>query len=299
MTDYTNIAARAVLVRFAATTWAARKLDKKATKTANDTHNATANAGRYNKHLLADAEAHTNVVNAIGNARTTFYKHTLPWGDDNWRLLPTANFIPFTEAIRKAQDEIAQALHTFIVVYPALRVVAQKELGDLYNEKEYPEPADVRSRFTWGIDYSPVPTEGDLRLELPADHLAQIEQAVTSRVEAAAKVAANDAWRQLREAVERIQKAVRAGGEQSRAGTVRESLIDHLNEVVERLGRLNVAQDEGLVDALQRAQRELGGIAVEDLRKDETLRSDTERRANEILAAMQGLYGQVAVEPAA
>src|SRR4051812_32122943 len=132
MTDFKNISARAVLVRFVATTWAARKLDKKATKTANDTHNATAKAGRYNKHLLADAEAHGTVVNAIGSARTTFYKHTLPWGDDNWRLLPTANFTEFADAIRVAQSGIETALDDFIARYPALRELARTQLGELY-----------------------------------------------------------------------------------------------------------------------------------------------------------------------
>ena len=294
MTEFTNISSRAVLVRFVATTWAARKLDKKATKTANDAHDATAKAGRYNKHLLGDAEAHADLVNTIGNARTVFYKHSLPWGDDNWRLLPTANFMEFADAIRDAQSKIETSLNDFITRYPSLRELARVQLGDLYDENEYPSASEVRSKFTWKIEYNPVPTEGDLRLDLPADTLAQVEQAVTSRVEAAAKVALDDAWGQLREAVGRIQKAARTTPEGGRAGTIRENLIENLNEVTDRLARLNVAQDENLVDALARAKRELGTIAVEDLRSDARLRSDTERRAEEILAALSGLYAPAA-----
>lgn len=294
MTNYSGISSRAVLVRFVATTWAARKLDKKATKTAQDTHGASAKSGRFNKHLLADADAHTALVNTIGNARTVFYKHTLPWGDDNWRLLPNANFQVFSEAIREAQSAIETSLNDFIARYPALRELARQQLGDLFDEKEYPSPSEVQSKFTWKIEYNPVATSGDVRLDLPADVVAQIEQAVTTRVDAAAKGALEDAWKQLGAAVERIKKAARQGGEGTRAGTVRDNLIDNLNEVTERLARLNVAQDENLVEALQRARQELGGIAVEDLKKDARLRSDTERRAEAILASLQGLYAPAA-----
>lgn len=288
MTDYTNISSRAMLVGLHLSTWSARKFDKKATTQVNAAAGADADAGRYNKHLLAGSQTHKAVTEAAQAARDLHYRETLPWTDEGSRLLPTQNYFAYTEQMRAARAKFDLAVSNFLDTYPYLRSQAQAKLGALYDEKDFPAVGDVAQKFAWEIVMAPVPMRGDWRLDLPADHVEAIERASASRVEQATRAAMVDAWTRLRDAVARIHKAA---GEN---GIVRATLIEHAQTVCDTLKRLNVAQDDALEAMRARVETELTGIAVDDLRKDDLLRHDTERRAKEILDVMGAMYAPVA-----
>ena len=284
MTNFTNVSARAMLVSLQISTWSARKFDRRVSDEVNTDHAADKDASRVNKHLLAGAAAHADLLKRAGAARATHYGQTLPWADDGWRLLPTANYMAYTEAMRKERSTFNLALDSFLDEYPALREQARLKLGTLYREEDFPTTSDVSGRFSWAIEFSPVPSGSDIRVDLPADQIAVIEQSVTDRVEQAAKAAMQDAWARLREAVARIQKA--SGPD----GIVRGNLIEHAQAIVDVLGRLNVGEDADLEAMRQRVATELTSIAPEDLRKDERLRADTAKRATDIMSSMSAFY---------
>lgn len=283
MTDYTNVSARALLVGLHISTWSARKYDKKVSDQVAEDHRAEKDAGRYNKHLLAGVGAHEAVIKAASKGRDVHYANTLPWTDEGTRLLPTANYITYMDAMRAVRREFDTALAIFLDEYPELRREAPTKLGRLYRASDFPDLSRVRGRFGWSIDVSPVP-RCDVRLELPADQIDLIEQEVTDRVASATKSAMRDAWTRLHEAVARIQRASSDGG------IVRGNLIDHAREVCEILARLNVSQDESLEALRLRVERELTDIAPEDLRNDKKLRTDTAKRAADIMSAMSEFY---------
>ena len=283
MTNYQNVSARAMLVNLHISTWTARKFDRRGSEQVTDDAKADRNAGRYNKHLLAGAAAHADVLKRAMRARAKHYSQTLPWGDES-RLLPTANYFAYTEAMRQERAAFDRALVNFVDEYPALRDQAPVKLGALYSPNEFPDVRTVARRFDWVIDFSPVPSGCDIRLDLPADQIAEIERSVEERVERVTREAMADAWRRLSEAVVRIQKAAAPGG------VVRGSLIDHARDVVDVLGRLNVGEDADLDAMRDRVLRELTTIAPEDLRTDDRLRADTATRAENIIATMGAFY---------
>lgn len=284
MVNFTGINRRAMLVGLHISTWSARKFDRKVSDKVTSESRADKDAGRFNKHLLAGSEAHKRVMDAAQRARELHYRETLPWADEGQRLLPTANYFPYMEKMRKAQATFDAAVADFVAEYPAIKAQAPVKLGALYNEHEFPTFKDLPSKFSWDIAVMPVPGGNDVRLDLPADQIEAIEASVNARVEQAAKDAMADAWKRLQDAVERIRKA---SGEN---GVVRSTLIENAEMVCDTLQRLNLAQDAHLEEMRQRVRRELTSIAVEDLRGDERLRADTERRANDILDAMKGMY---------
>lgn len=138
MTNYTNVSARAMLVTLNISTWAARRFDKKVTKDAQAANGAADESGRYNKHLLAGAAEHAAVFNVAGSARAEHYRQTLPWADEGWRLLPTANFVKYSTAMRIAHAQFDRTLEAFLDVYPRLCVEAQAKLGKSFDANEYP-----------------------------------------------------------------------------------------------------------------------------------------------------------------
>jgi hypothetical protein len=286
MTSYSNVSARAMLVSLHISLWSARKFDKKATAQVNTDNSAAADASRVNKHLLAGAKSHEGAVKAAINARDTHYKQTLPWTDEGWRLLPTANYVKYTDVMRKRHSEFDSAVETFLQDYPALMQSAPQRLGGLYKADDFPPVRQARSRFGWSIDIKPVPSAGDLRVELPADEVARIEQRITESIEASTREAMTGAWQRLHEAVARIHKATEVDG------VLRNNLLDHAADVCDVLGRLNVAGDETLDALRKRVSQDLVASVgnVEHLRNDDKLRASTQKKAADIMAAMAAHY---------
>jgi hypothetical protein len=93
-----NLDTCTMLVEFNASVWTARKLDKSTTSEVVANKNAAAkDAARVNKHLLAGRSELDVIQQAVSRARTFVYDNTLPWSDSGLRLLPTINFMKFTE----------------------------------------------------------------------------------------------------------------------------------------------------------------------------------------------------------
>ena len=294
-----GIHSRAMLVSVSVSAWAARRFDRQVTEEVNREHAASKDAGRYNKHLFADAApSHKAACNAAGAVRGVYYSQTLPWTDENWRLLPSANFFAFTEALRAACSHLDTKVGVFADEYLQLVEDAKAALNGLWRAEDYPSVYQVRERFGVVVKYAPVPSAGDFRLDLPADKLAEIEQAVTERVRHATDEAMRDAWNRLYAGVQRLyarlsarNEAEASGDENARMPQVRDSLVENLRETVDLLARLNVTEDPALEAMRQRVLDELTQIDAGTLRKDGAVRTDTAEKAAAILDAMSAFYG--------
>jgi len=182
MVGQTSIHSRALLVWLRISTWSARRYDKKVSAEVNARHNASTDAGRYNKMLLpGDATAYKTLTALAGSIRLQHYSNTLAWSDEGWRLLPTANYATYTAWLRDQQREFSNALNTFASDYPTLRAQASRLLNGLYRDEDYPDTHDLRTRFALSVEYAPVPAQGDLRVDLGADQIALIESAMRFR----------------------------------------------------------------------------------------------------------------------
>src|SRR5258706_4236014 len=118
ITNETAIHARALLVWLTISGWSARRYDKTVTNTVNREYAASTDAGRYNKHLLpGDALAYKALVALQGQIRAQHYGHTLAWSDEGWRLLPTANYMAYTQWFREIQSQQATTLREVLAEY--------------------------------------------------------------------------------------------------------------------------------------------------------------------------------------
>lgn len=298
MTDYANIAERAMRASLHVSVWRAKKFDRVVSDEVTTSKHADAGIARVNKHLFGTRRTARAVVPLFaavldaGDAlRTVHERETLPWSNRaGERLLPMTNFIVYTEKMRLAGAAFTRAIDDFVEAYPRLYTSAQAKLGSLFDEDDFPAPSDIRRRYAYTIDFDPIPIgAGDFRVDLPADHLAQIEAELTARIERTTRDAMADAWRRLYEAVGRVAKASRTTAD-GKKGIVRDNLIANIREVVDGLGRLNVAADERLDDLRRQVERDLADIEPDALRDDDALRAATARKATDIMAAMAAFY---------
>lgn len=278
---------RALLVWLTISTWSARKYDKQITAKVNADLHASSDAGRYNKTLLpGDAVAYKTLVALAGSIRASHYGHTLAWSDEGWRLLPTSNYMDYTAWFREQQNQFADALSRFVSEYPTLRAQAQSHLNGAYRAEDYPDSSDIRKRFQLQVQYSPVPAQGDIRVDLATDQISLIESTITDRIDLATRTAMQDAWTRLYTCVSHISERLN-----DPKAVFRDSLIGNAREICDSLRRLNVTNDPDLDTMRARVEQELTSHDPDILRDEPAVRAQTAARADAIMSAMSGLYG--------
>jgi hypothetical protein len=290
------VRAKGVLVSLEITTWSARRLDKTVTQETNDRAGADSDAGRYNKHLLGGkVESFSAVIAAAGAARQAHYSQTLPWADEGARLLPIGNYFEYAKMIREERSRFKSAVAAFLDEYPQLVHAAAARLGDMYRPQDYPPVSDIAGKFTFRVNFSPVPAASDIRLDLPEEVTRHMEKSITARVTRSVDAAVRDGWERLYASVERIRDRLRevaAADPDGKQARLHASLFSGAVETAETLRRMNVLEDPQLDAMAARIIAELGALEPKELRKDPAAMQDTANAADSILSAMAGIYGR-------
>lgn len=282
----TQIHSRALLVWLTIRQWSARKYDKKISNDVNTQLQASSNAGRYNKLLLpGDHPSYKELTTLMSSIRLQSYEHSLAWSDEGWRLLPTANYMPYTAWYRDRASAVATALDAFLSDYPTMKADARRLLGQAYKDEDYPSTMDLRSRFGLDVKYSPLPAVGDVRVDLADDQIATIEQQIQASTAAAVQIAMKDAWQRLYDVVAKISDRLSTPD-----AIFRDSLISNAREICSSLQRLNVTNDQQLESMRVRVLENLTAFDPDILRDTPRVRRNVAAEADKIMSAMSGLF---------
>lgn len=279
----TDIHTRALLVYMNISMWSARRYDKTITQKINTDYRASDDAGRYNKMLLpGNAPTYKALTTLASQIRNTHYTKTLTWSDEGWRLLPTANYMAYTDWLRSQERQFQAALDAFVAEYPALKLAAQTRLNGMYQEEDYPALADIRKRFNIAVSYMPVPAHGDIRVDLASDQVSAIEESVTASVATSIRNAVSDAWQRLHTVTNHLAQRLADPD-----ATFRNATVDNVRDCCDALRRLNVTNDPQLESMRQRVEHDLAFYSAEDLRVTPVIRKDVADKAQAILDTMR------------
>jgi hypothetical protein len=277
-----NINEKAMLVRLSISSWGARKFDRQATGTVETTYNAP-DAGRFNK-LLISSDAIKAVSKTANAARTWHYENTLPWSDEGSRLLPSANFLKYSEKMRELKADFDAAVRLFVDRYHSLIQDAQHRLGQLFNLNDY--PTDIERKFNFEFNLSPMPVAADFRVNLQAEELEKIRADIEARADRSVQEAHADLYRRLTDTVKHMADKLADSD-----AIFRDSLIGNVCELCDLIPRLNVVEDEKLEEIRQTVFAKLCQIDPQTLRDEPDTRKETAKAATDILDALGSIYG--------
>lgn len=269
---------RAMLVELTIRQWTARKHDKTISDEVDKAHSAK-RGGRYNKQLIAK-NALEPISKQAGRIRTFHYTRTLAWGNNGQRLLPAALFMDYRQELAALRSTFNALVTKFVEAYPQLVQDARQHLGTLFDPWDYPAVGQIERAFGVDFDIFPVPTAGDFRVDVAAEERellrAQIEQAATERQEAAIR----ECYQRTRELLERVAK-------QCVPGTTRitDSLANSVQEYVDTIDALNVANDPALTQIGQQIRESLT-VSADGLRHSEATRVAVGDKASQILESL-------------
>ncbi len=276
---------KALLVQLNISQWTARKYDKRATEQVAQQNGSASQAGRYNKSLLPMNDALNNIHQKSTLIRKKFYTNTLPWGIEGTMMLPSANYLNFMTEFRNEKADWQSLVDTFYHEYPRLHADAQRFLGNLYNQADYPELHDIQRKFNMDMAVFPVPSN-DFRVSIGDAELEKIQQDVEARVENSAQQAMKEAWQRLYDRVKHMAEKLA-----DPKAVFRDTLVENTKEVCSILSRLNFADDPDLETMRQQVEESLANNHPESLRNDPDLRRHKAEEARAIMDKMGAFMG--------
>jgi hypothetical protein len=275
-----------MLVEFNASVWTARKLDKTTTNEVVASKNAGAkDAARVNKHLLAGRTELDIIQQAVGRARQFVYDNTAPWSDSGLRLLPTINFMKFTERMNDFEEEMETLVKAFVVIYPTLITAQALALGDMFKRDDYPTANEMMTKFSFRVNYMPVPSSGDFRVDVGNQAQAELKARLESLTQERIDSAMADVRERLSTHLKRMSDRLTTdyvGGE-AKQRRFHDTLVDGALELCDLTKALNVTNDVVLETARSQLEQLLVGVTPTDLRKNEAIRQDVKRNVDAIL----------------
>lgn len=281
-----NIDTCAMLVEFNASVWTARKLDKTTTSEVVASKNAGAkDAARVNKHLLAGRTELDIIQQAVGRARQFVYDNTAPWSDSGLRLLPTVNFMKFTERMNDFEEEMETLVKAFVVIYPTLITAQALALGDMFKRDDYPTANEMMTKFSFRVNYMPVPSSGDFRVDVGNQAQAELKARLESLTQERIDSAMADVRERLSTHLKRMSDRLTTdyvGGE-AKQRRFHDTLVDGALELCDLTKSLNVTNDMALEGARKQLEELLVGVTPADLRKNEAIRQDVKKNVDAIL----------------
>jgi hypothetical protein len=290
----TTLTSKAMLAQLSVHMWTARRYDAAASEEIADIHEATGDAGRFNKLLLPKAHLR-GLQSAVTALRAHHATNTLPWTINGVGLLPATNYFAYMEQHRKLLAAFETAKADFLQGYDFARKAAQRDLGTLFQASDYPDQDALADRIGAELQVMPLPDAKDFRVALGDAEEARLRAEIEKSVEAAIDGAVRSLWQRVHDTVATMQTRLEAYKRDPATGKVsapfRDSLVGNMRELVDLLGRLNVTNDSALEAMRRRLDEKLCQAEPEALREDDVLRASQARECKAVLDLMSGYVG--------
>lgn len=272
-----SLATSALTVSVDINVWTATKQDKAISNEVTRSKNASTEAGKFTKNLLADSPDHKALINYRQTIYNWLQRATFDWAG-SMRLLPVANLEKFKKDYDTHEKAFGDLLSKFLLSYPSLISDAAFKQGDMFNRSEYPDTQEVMSKFRMKLHISQVPAS-DFRAggiaEAIADDLKQQYEAQTREF---IDNVMDDAAERLVTIAERL-KNVCADANADDDGKVKrkkiyDSTVTQAKEICETLSNFNLTQNSQLSAAVRDLSFALEGVGVEELRESAYTRKE-------------------------
>lgn len=281
----TPLSRKATLVSVNVSQWTARRLDRKVTDEVNRAHNATKDAGRYNK-LLIEAEHLKEINQLVSSIRQLHYSMTRPWCDEGPRILPNVLYSKFTDALRVLKRDYETAADKFCRAYPNFVETRAKQLNGLFNPSDYPSASEIRSKFRIELKVLPFPDAEDFRADLDDDTVADIKREITEMSEKVVDDAMKHTANQIIDLVGHMAEKLHEYGTAKKGERkfFMDSLVENVRELVDLLPAFNLTNNPKLDQITKRMAKELCAEDAQALRDNEAARKAVAKSADEIVA---------------
>lgn len=276
-----SLATKCMIVDVRISRWNGYKTDQNASNKLVREAKAQAGSAVVSKRVVPK-EALTDITTAYNALKAHRDHHTLPWSDKGPRIMTRNIFELFMSGFGELERQYNAAVEEFITVrYPPVRDQAAFRLGDLFNDKDYPPPEELRKKFRVDLDIDGITEPEDFRIALPEKELNQLKATMEESINRRLGDAMQDVWLRIAELLEHYIEKMNDD-----EAIFRDSTVNNLVELMNILPGLNVTSDPRLKEIRQRIMNTIGSYEPDDLRKGGDLRAAAAKEAREIRESM-------------
>lgn len=197
-------------------------------------------------------------------------------------MMPNEYIIDVMNTIRSYFQQLEHHRDAFLQDYPAQVARAQLELGDMFNEADYPSVSTLRDKFRWSFFMEPMPEPTDFRGVIEADirkELAEMyEASVTSRLQDAM----HGVWERLLTPLKNMSLRL-TDKETGKPTGFQSTLVQNVLDIVEIMRTCNLTQDAEMERVRLELKDALTGVTVDALKSSTTLRAETKQKIDNII----------------
>lgn len=278
VTPVSSLSTGGMLVELNISVWTGRKKDKRASKQITDENGAKRGVANVSKKLLGDCDELITIQKLAGNTRNhTHYHLTMPWSDSGLRLLTTAAYFDYNEEMTAVQQEFFRLVEIFLDAYQWEITKARTALGDLFDESEYPSVDSLRGKFDFRINYMPMPTSGDWRIDIQNEALSELQEQYADFSQRQLNKAMGDVWQRVFDALTTLADRIDYGDHEKKK-IFKQSTVDNLHDLIGLLDTFNITNDPNMSQMKVDLEQAMRGITPEALREDEHLRMATKKK---------------------
>lgn len=303
-----SIASSASIGSLNISVWEGRKKDKTTEQEVQESKGARSKrATSVHKHLLPESPALDAIKTLRGEARVWFNRVTLPWDDNGWRIITTAQYFEVMADAARFEQRFNQLVQVFLNTYSTEISKQAFELGALFNRADYPTVDELRSKFRFTLNINPLPLADDFRLNIGNEALKELRDRCMNDTKLRLQTAMADAWGRVKEQVEWVHSRMTAVLEhdpdaveeiketdddgnvtsvtikKKRRPKIHESMLDQGLELCSLLRDLNVANDPKLEEARQMLEKALVHVDVDSLKESKETQQSTQKAMQDIL----------------
>lgn len=284
-----DLASKSMLVYVGTSKMGATKKDSGATDAAIAAFDAATDAGAFSKRLFPKkTPAIQAVESAFNKALTIYEQETLPWFDGGGRLLLAVNYLRFADLIRGAKAEIERAVSDLALVYDDLVGAQASRLGRMFNATEYPKAEELKDIYALTVQVYPVPTANDFRVQLMDDSVEAIKAQIDANARRCFEEAMLEIYGRLWDQTSHMVKILNSPDPKR---SIKDVLVENVRAAVEAIPRVNLTDDQNLIQKGNQIMAELCAITGAQLRTNDTLRASVAAKAAEITADLAKALG--------
>ena len=287
-TDAPTLGSSAMLVELNISSWEGRKKDKKASTKVTQDAQAKKGLANVTKQLLGDCDELSALRTHVTATRSMHSNMTMPWSNSGLRLLPTAQYFKYTEAMSQMQNEFEALKTKFLNSYNDTVVDVQLELGTLFLREDYPTVESLESKFAFRMNYTPLPDVGDFRVDVGNDALREVREKYNDFYNKQFSTAMNDVWTRLHKALANMSERLDYSGKGDKK-IFRDTLVPNVTDMIELLRVCNVTQSTQMSDMANKLEDAMSGVSAVVLRDDFTFRVRTKAAVDDIIKSLPSL----------
>ena len=250
--DYQNVFQKACLIQLSTSVWMGSKMLDQTLMT-KISQNAEWLRGRkflINPELLGPLHTSTH------QARNLVQQYSLPFPITSLYLIPKESLAFVDERLTYQKDLFQQKAEAFIGTYELAISEARRNLGNLFNEADYPVDISSKFKFEWRFLTLDIPGRGSV---LSPEVYEREKVKFLDMMEEARTMSAVALREEFAEIVNTLVERLNSNGGQPK--TIKSSMFNKLHEFIDELGTKNIFDDEKLMELADIARDTISGVS--------------------------------------